>query len=69
MRSPHSFPPYFTIAARHWLGRSLPLILLIALLLSGCRSLIAQTKASDVSQIVLTSLQDPATFISQYFSV
>jgi peptide/nickel transport system substrate-binding protein len=62
MRSPHSFPPYFTIAARHWLGRSLPLILLIALLLSGCRSLIAQTKASDVSQIVLTSLQDPATF-------
>ncbi|NJL36976.1 MAG: ABC transporter substrate-binding protein [Leptolyngbyaceae cyanobacterium SM1_4_3] len=47
---------------RRWLGRSLPLVLLIALLLSGCRSLIAQTKASDISQIVLTSLQDPSTF-------
>jgi peptide/nickel transport system substrate-binding protein len=50
------------IAVRRWLGRSLPFVLLIALLLSGCRSLIAQTKASDISQIVLTSLQDPATF-------
>lgn len=62
MRSPHPFPPSITIAVQHWLRRSLPLVLLIALLLSGCRSLIAQTKASDLSQIVLTSLQDPATF-------
>lgn len=62
MRFPHSFLPHFTITARRWLGRSLPLVLLIALLLSGCRSLIAETKASNLSQIVLTSLQDPATF-------
>ncbi|MBD2070412.1 ABC transporter substrate-binding protein [Leptolyngbya sp. FACHB-671] len=62
MRFPHSFLLHFTIAVRHWLGRSLPLVLLIALLLSGCRSLIAETKASSLSQIVLTSLQDPATF-------
>ncbi|MBD1866577.1 ABC transporter substrate-binding protein [Cyanobacteria bacterium FACHB-471] len=62
MRFPHSFLPHFTIAVRTWLGRSLPLVLLIALLLSGCRSLIAETKASNLSQIVLTSLQDPATF-------
>jgi len=58
----HFSPRLFLIAVRRWLGRSLPLFLLIALLLSGCRSLIAQTKASDLSQIVLTSLQDPATF-------
>jgi peptide/nickel transport system substrate-binding protein len=58
-----SFPfSLFLVAMRRWLRRSLPLLLLIALLLSGCRSLIAQTKASDISQIVLTSLQDPATF-------
>jgi peptide/nickel transport system substrate-binding protein len=62
MRSSHLFTSHLAIAMRSWLGRSLPLILLIALLLSSCRSLIAQTKASNISQIVLTSLQDPATF-------
>lgn len=47
---------------RRWLSGLLVVSLVLTLLIGGCRALIVRTKATEVSQLVLTTLQDPKTF-------
>jgi peptide/nickel transport system substrate-binding protein len=54
--------PMIRAVYRGSLATFLILSLMLVLLLGGCRSLLLATRAEPISQLVLTTLQDPSTF-------